>query len=443
MERIAFEKIVSRIAAKVSPTPQEAKEEKAYARTLIKKLESQLKGKAKMAFVGSAARDTGLAGDKDIDLFVQFPVTRTKEFIVAETIRATKKAIAAKWEMHYAEHPYLKTKIGKYEVEVIPCFTIKPNEKIKSAVDRSPLHMDYLQKQLTEEQKRDVRVLKQLLKSNNIYGAEVAIQGFSGLLCEYLILNYRNIYCLIENARKWPIPIKIAIDPEDAEMAKKFEAPLVFIDAIDSSRNAAAAVNETQLSRFIALCQAVWEKPSETQFEKKSIEGNLKKTISQRETQLRIIEMTAPNEVEDTVVPQLRKTEHSIRRQLELKDFPIFGTTSFIDNKAAYILIECNTQKIPSLKKVQGPPVTHAAAIKQFLRIKSERGPYIEGQRWWCDQLRKTTDFDEALKAIVKKRTGATALFEKPISKCRILKNQQCTKVKKAAEYLLRREPWA
>ena len=250
-------KLRNAILDRISPTPSEAAAEKRFALALAEKLArafAKNNARVKVHFVGSTARDTGLKGDKDVDLFVSFPRSKTREEIVAKTIAVTKRTIRTKWEMHYAEHPYLQGDVknevdegkGKkgsgevFEVEVIPCFDTKPNEKLKSAVDRSPLHMLYLQKRLTKTQREDVRLLKQLLKAHEIYGAESRIGGFSGLLCEYLVLNYRSLDGLMRAAAQWKPPIVIDIEGYYADAAPSFTEPLVLIDAIDRNRNAAA-----------------------------------------------------------------------------------------------------------------------------------------------------------------------------------------------------------
>ncbi|MEM0475751.1 MAG: nucleotidyltransferase domain-containing protein, partial [Candidatus Norongarragalinales archaeon] len=212
-----------KILERISPTPSEAAAEKRFALELGEKLARAFSADGartpvKIHFVGSAARDTGLRGDKDIDLFVSFPRSKTREEIVEKTVAVTKRAIRARWQMHYAEHPYLRAEVQdentkeKFEVEVIPCFATRPHEKLKSAVDRSPLHMLYLQQRLTKKQREDVRLLKQLLKAREIYGAEARVGGFSGLLCEYLILNYRSLDGLMRAAAKWKPQVVIDLE---------------------------------------------------------------------------------------------------------------------------------------------------------------------------------------------------------------------------------------
>ncbi|PIY91833.1 hypothetical protein COY71_01055, partial [Candidatus Micrarchaeota archaeon CG_4_10_14_0_8_um_filter_60_7] len=157
------EKIFAEVALEISPMPAEAKREKEFALEICRILEKNLKGEGvECAFVGSAARDTGLKDDNDLDLFVQFPRDKSEDYIVKKTFEAARK-IPGEWVTHYAEHPYLQAQLGAFKVEVIPCFRMAANGELKSAVDRSPLHMAYLQEKLTPPQRRDVRLLKKLL----------------------------------------------------------------------------------------------------------------------------------------------------------------------------------------------------------------------------------------------------------------------------------------
>src|SRR3989344_6706038 len=207
-----YENIFSSVAKRISPTKEEAEKEKAFAEGIKAKLQRAFGSRATLFFVGSTARDTGIRGDRDIDIFVAFPKEKSKDAIVRETVSTVKRVLPASWEMHYAEHPYLQGRLAGYKLEIVPCFKIEVNEGIISAVDRTPLHAQYLQKHLTEKQKRDVRVLKALLKAHGIYGAELEVGGFSGLVCEYLVLNYRSLRNLLQEASKWKPPVIVDIE---------------------------------------------------------------------------------------------------------------------------------------------------------------------------------------------------------------------------------------
>ena len=122
--------------------------------------------------------------------------------------------------------------------------------------DRSPFHTRFMKKSLTSKMQNEVRILKQFLKSNKIYGAEIAKQGFSGYISEVLILNYKTF----ENVIKQISDIKE--NQVIGKTTKKFDTSIVIIDPIDKNRNLAAAISEENIGKFI---------PNSTCFSRKTI----------------------------------------------------------------------------------------------------------------------------------------------------------------------------
>ncbi len=442
-----------KILERISPTPDEAANEKRFALSLSEKLarafaKGKNKEKVKIHFVGSTARDTGLRGDKDIDLFVSFPRSKTKEEIVARTIATTKKTVRTRWEMHYAEHPYLQGVVEGFEVEVIPCFATKPHEKLKSAVDRSPLHMLYLQAKLTKTQREDVRLLKQLLKAHGIYGAEARIGGFSGLLCEYLVLNYRSLDGLMRAAAQWKPPVAIDLEGHYAGEKPPFSEPLVFVDAIDRNRNAAAPVTQTALHEFILLAREYAKRPGEALFfPKKKVysKQQVLAAMRKRGTDFLLLEFKAPKIVDDILWPQLARTAASLRKQLAARDWKILGATHFVDekNNKGFILLELESFERPRLARVYGPPVTRQEDVKRFLRAhkKPLRGPFVDGARAVIEEKRSVVDAQAFLKNALKQpvKIGVASYLRQPLRKTRYFENAGAAKsetLEGIAEYL-------
>lgn len=402
---VLFEKISNRI----TPTLEQALHEKMLAAKLVSKLEGELStAGVKVLFIGSSARDTGLAKETDLDLFVQWPKTYEKDEIVKLTIAAAKHAINVKWEMHYAEHPYLQGNYNGFKVEVIPCFEIDPHSEVKSAVDRSPLHMNYLQARLSEKQKRDVRVLKKFLKANKIYGAELEVHGFSGLTCEQLILNYRNLENLLATAsNEWKMPIIIDLEgnwPNKEKLIKKFpDAPLILVDAIDKNRNAAAAISTESLAKFILLARKFLAKPSEAAFfpKKQSFTSQqVSKKVNSRGTALFAIRLAKPTVVDDVLFPQLRKLEHGVMKTLEKNHFKVWGSLSECTNESCLIVIEVENALLPNVEVKTGPPVWLAKDVSNFLKSnKATRGPYVKNERVMLDVNRKVKTASQAFGA--------------------------------------------
>ena len=336
--------------------------------------------------------------------------------------------------MHYAEHPYLQAVIGKFQVEVIPCFAISPHEEIKSAVDRSPLHMDYLQRMLSAKQKRDVRVMKKLLKVKGIYGAEAEIGGFSGLVCEQLMLNYQSLENLLKEVAKWRPPVYIDIEGSweahiklgKQRLAEKFpEAKLVLIDAIDRNRNAAAAITPESLARFVLLARAFVKRPSVKFFREGKTKvqiTKLKHELKKRQTTLVAALAKKPNVVDDILHPQLKRTEKNIARHLQLAGFEVIGSASVCSKRDCALLFEVSHGQLPVVKKLQGPPAWNFDHAAKFLKGKKViRGPYLENEKICVDVERRERKVEEVFKRLLKEKdTGIASHFAKPCQHARI-----------------------
>ena len=109
----------------------------------------------------------------------------------------------------YAEHPYVTIDFYqeefKIKIDIVLYFEldlefIKEKGPI-TAVDRSPWHGRFVRENLSDDQKNDVRLLKQFFKANHSYGdkSSVGKVGFIGYSAELLIYYFGNILNLFEN----------------------------------------------------------------------------------------------------------------------------------------------------------------------------------------------------------------------------------------------------
>lgn len=462
----ALERLFEKISLKITPTQQEKIAEGKVAQQLIAALQKKLLPfRTKVILVGSSARDTGLAGDRDIDLFCVFPKTASREHAVEKTFQAAKSISGLKWLTRYAEHPYLQTQVNGFKAEVIPCFETTPNSPLKSAVDRTPLHMDYLQNALSLKQKRDVRVLKQFLRNIGIYGAELEVEGFSGLVCEHLILNYRSLQGLLENAAKWKAPVVIFFQEEfegqEAALIKKFpENALILIDAVDKNRNAAAAASATNISKFSAASRAFLRAPMEKFFFAKPrvfSKKQLQKALSLRSTHFFAITAPKPDLVADILHPQMKKSANAIAKQLSLEGFRVFGHDFFSDEKTMFFIFELEESELPKIRTVRGPGVFDEKSFDAFVKqaaFKEKtivRGPYISGDRVYADKKRRETKAAKFLQSILSKpsKTGVASHVAAAFKKAKMLQGKSALSAfssvqaqQKLGNYLCKKELW-
>ena len=123
---------------------------------------------------------------------------------------------------------------------------------------------------ITVLMKKPVILLKKFLKGVGVYGAEIKVGGFSGYLCELLIIHYGSFLNLLKSVVNWRwrrkrivIDIEKSYEKKGVDPTQVFDSPLIVIDPIDDRRNVASALREDRLSEFIAAAKAFLRNPSE------------------------------------------------------------------------------------------------------------------------------------------------------------------------------------
>lgn len=354
-------------------------------------------------FGGSASRQTCMKDDRDIDLFVLFDPETGREELEDRGLKIGKSTFEhfdGRYEIEYAEHPYTKGDIDGYEVEIIPCFDVDPGN-IKSAVDRTPHHSEWVKEKLNSEQRKDVVLLKKFLDTEGIYGSSLKTQGFSGYLCEVLISHYGSFEELIEAGKNWGE--KTVIDPEKHDdelpdhLEEKFgDEPLVVIDPVDEERNVSSVMSQENLSRFIYLCWRFSEDPGLDFFqseERDYSEFEIKQELQKRGDML-VIEFETPEEVDDVVYPQMRKAMRRLRSELNSHDFRIFDSGFHVGGKTR-IFFEVD-RKLPEIEEKKGPKLSHGTDhIEQF--TSKYENVYVEQDRLVAKTDREHTDAKDLL----------------------------------------------
>ena len=355
-------------------------------------------------FAGSASRETCMAGDKDIDVFVLFPSDMDEETLVDKGLEIGEKTFKnfnSSYRTEYAEHPYTKGEINGHEVEIVPCYDV-PAQDIKSSVDRTPHHTNWVKSNLSKEQRADVVVLKRFLSNADIYGSSLKTRGFSGYLCEILIAHFGSFGSFIESASDWSQ--ETVIDPEGhhedlpEELRRKFQdEPLKIIDPVDPERNVASVVSLENYARFVYLCVKFVEKPGMNYFKSPTREVS-EFEISQeleRRNHFIVMDFEPPQEVDDIVYPQMRKAKRSLDRIIDKNGFRTFDTGFFIGDRARfYFEVE---PKLPEIEYVEGPKIFHGKKHVKEFRSKYDN-VFIREDRLVAKTERKYTDIKDLLK---------------------------------------------
>ena len=418
---MGYNKIEKQVLKKI--TPDKKYKEKLYQ--VIEELQRRIEEEIKLRklpvtveLVGSMAKDTFLKDNLDIDFFLCYPTSFSKEKIAKSTLEIGRKLLT-NTEESYAEHPYLRGYFQGYKAEIVPCYKIEKASQKLSAVDRTPLHTRYVKEHLKEKQKQDVRLLKQFLRGIGCYGAEAEIEGFSGYLCEILIIKYGSFKNLIEKASHWRPGEKIALTKGEHP---SFDTPLIFIDPVDPKRNVASALSKEKFDLFIKACKEYMKKPSITFFFPNPVKPWTLKEIRDKIMKEKMyfvgICFDKPKIIDENLYPQIRKTVRSIRDSAIRYDFIIHDETFHIDKNKVYIIIKTQNELLPETVIHIGPPVKLEKNSKDFLKKwknddRVVKGPYEKDGRYFVEIKREYRDIKDYLSSELKNLSMGKDIIEK------------------------------
>ncbi len=260
VERI--EKIINEVKPMLRPTAEEIDKALKIYRDVSLSLERVLRKELggvefKVELEGSLAKGTALRGDLDIDIFIlirkdDLSNSWIKERVVNPLIKGLSSE-GYKVRVRYASHPYINLVCNGLNVDVVPALWVESVDEIQTPVDRTPFHTRFIKRMLRDEQRDEVRLLKKFFKRIGVYGAEINIEGFSGYLCELLIIKYGSFLETIKSIIKWREQEVISINSlsnyEIKSLRRVFkDAALIFPDPVDSRRNAAASISRKSLA---------------------------------------------------------------------------------------------------------------------------------------------------------------------------------------------------
>jgi tRNA nucleotidyltransferase (CCA-adding enzyme) len=395
-------KLLQDVLAGIKPAQDERQAVLATVKAFVGKLQQQLakrRIKAKVILGGSFAKDTWLAGDYDVDLFVAFD---PKKHAGADLSELLAKALASwKPERLHGSRDYFWVR-GDVRFEIVPVLGIRKPSESRNVTDFSPLHVAWVNK-AGRKHKDDIMLAKKFCKSAKVYGAESYIHGFSGHVLDALVIHHQGFLPLLRAAAKWTP--KVVIDPKNIHKGKalmvlnasKIAGPLVLVDPVQPGRNAAAAVSQENFDRFVAAAQAFLARPSRAFFEDRTLDvGALRKR-----GHLVLAEAKPLDGKEDVVGARLGLAFEFLRARLGQKGFTLKDAGWEWDKKKpAVFWFLCKDARLPEKMSWEGPPIamqTHAAAFRKKYRTVTVRNGKL-----WAVIKRPYTTPETLLKDLLK-----------------------------------------
>lgn len=405
-----LEALTKQVLKKITPTQAEYNKVEALSKRLEQKIVEACQQQGVEAVVrveGSVAKDTWLRNNPDIDVFMRLSPSIPRKNLGEIGLKIAKTAAQDATEIieRFAEHPYLEIIVDDFRVDIVPCYAAKPGEW-QSATDRTPYHTDYIKEHLTSKMHGEVRLLKQFMQAVDVYGAEIKIGGFSGYLCELLVMTYGSFNQTIQAFAQFNK--RVIIDPEnyfenrENELVLLFPEPLVIVDPVDKARNVASAVQADKLYNFIAAARAFLQKPALKFFyppKQPALQPeNLTYKLENQGSAVIFLVVNGIAAVPDVLWGQLYRSKRSLHKLLTLNDYKVLRDAVWSNEKTLSVFIfELEQQVLPNIKKHQGPPLELPTECASFLAKYASNdqvvsGPYIEDGKWVVEVPRKNND---------------------------------------------------
>lgn len=332
-------------------------------------------------FAGSYSKNTYLS-DPDLDLFLLFPPETDPEDLKRIGLKAGEEILHGM--RMYSDHPYTRGVFEGLDVDMVPCYHIDSTEHMKSAVDRTPFHTAFVKSRLTEDGCNQVRLLKKFMKGIGAYGAEQDSRGFSGYLCEILVVKYGTLDGVLRAASKWRNGTVIEIEGKGPKMS----SPLVIYDPVDNKRNAASAVHLDTLSLFITAAREYLREPRMEFFfpaERKPLtREQLRRIAESHGTGLVSVTFDKPKGmIDDNLQSQLWKTQYALQRKLDDCSFKVVRAAHEMSGSEMVVVFELETTEVSETHLHRGPPAwVNCDGFLDKWRGNPYGEPFIEDGAW-------------------------------------------------------------
>ncbi len=381
----------------VKPRPEDYARVKRVFSEIKERIETALREQgveAEIHLEGSVAKDTWLKDSPELDIFVILPRETGKEGIREKVFPALWSALEQYNPVkNYSEHPYLTLSCNGVQVDVVPALKRGPNDPVRTAVDRTPLHTEYVKSKTDEKLRDEIRLLKRFAKTIGVYGAEIKVEGFSGYLLELLAIYYGGFRKTLEAACKWKPPIIIDIEgfyKSKEEILRRFEQkPMIVIDPTDKNRNVAAALSLRRIAEFSLASRLYLMNPSIHYFKpwqpnRQYIE-NLKTLLEPyHDNTLLVIASLDENLPPDTIWGEAKRSLRILVKKLRERGFSIVRYDAWCNEKNTVVLACMLESSMLSKKALQrGPPFysrDHSLRFIEKYVMTPGSGPWVNDE---------------------------------------------------------------
>ena len=235
-----------------------------------------------------------------------------------------------------------------------------------------------------------------------MYGAESYISGFSGDVLEILIIHYGSFEKFLKAAAGWREGTIIDYshwykNAQDVLLSinkAKLQSPLIVVDPVDKTRNAAAALGVEKWELMKKKAAQFLRKPSACFFTKAKMTPDM---LKKKGKTVVLIEFSSPKGQHDKVGAKIVKTFEHVKKNLF--DFGMIAANWEWDDKVTFWFV-VKTKKRPSSVLRKGPPLEMKEHVQQFMK-KHKKIVKKSGHAW--AQVKQTATLKEVVHDVVEK----------------------------------------
>ena len=376
------------ILRKIKPSKIEEAILKIKINRFLGRLNKNLEG-TEAILGGSVAKDTHLRGTSDVDIFVLYEKDKDISNKLEKSLKIFKDVDRLK-----GSRDYFQVTVYGLNFEIVPVLKIKNAKEAENITDVSPLHAEWVKKNTKRNLADEIRLAKTFCRAQGVYGAESYIKGFSGYVLEILTIYYGGFEKLIKNSLTWKEKQIIDISKHYKGINKSKESVLMVIDPVDSSRNAAAALSEEKLKKFVSACKGYLNNPDKNFFEKKKI------TLEYLADKDIVFLVKPLKGREDIIGSKLLKTLELINKKLIEEGYAV--TESYWNwNNEALFWFKVKSEELPPFKKHYGPPKDKKDNLRSFKAKWDGYEIKDEGEKVYVNVPRKYTHLKDFAKDLI------------------------------------------
>ncbi|NPA86133.1 MAG: hypothetical protein GXO42_01915 [bacterium] len=421
LERAELEQRLRKLKQQLYPQAVPDKKEREYveatAAELQEKFRKAVQGIKEIEDVnicGSVGKNTWVKGKREVDIFLLFKKGTAKHVMEKFTEEVAKQVLESCQPIK-ASRQYIRGKYKDFEVDVVPVYKIERPEEFVCITDVTPFHVQYVRSRLAAEQRDEVRILKKYLQLVHCYGAESYISGLSGYAAELLIIYYGGFErCLASLCTSKP-PIYIDIEQRYGSLAAaravlsapKLRSPIIIIDPVLPTRNAAASLSYQRFARLLyATFQTVDALPQE-----KPVLKKYKLTFYLPE-----------NVFGKKVLAQATAFFSRLKRRLQQEGFFVLEYEVHSPSSGIYCIeFKLLNSELPELGIKLGPYIWLVSAVKQFVHEHADALTFgLEDTRIYAVYKRRLRNIKEFVEHLLKESELARATFLQQVKRWEI-----------------------